>query len=276
MRLYLNIIPHNPKDPLELVDTLRKTIERDHINRNKSVTEIAAKLKAAENNNAALKQKFQTELLAEQEIRRTLNEKLKSVDGMPKKIPRLKISHTAGSWHQVQTHNPNPQSSNVVTQSTSSSLYPAQTNTSRSVNYCEPSTSNGFHATSNNRALEKSLALTNVPSLIMPIKEEFSDNSCVKMPDCNIPPPPYPTPSTSTAYHIPFPNYIPTPVASTSTQDATNSWMNSMFYPSASYNNNYHEFLEQIDNVYQKRSQALSDLVSLKQEVQETEEPQEQ
>lgn len=60
----------NPEDPLQLLESLRKCIENDKKNTIKQISDITAKLKTCEKGNEALKRQFQTELQAEQEIRR--------------------------------------------------------------------------------------------------------------------------------------------------------------------------------------------------------------
>lgn len=60
-RLYLNIAPQFPKDALDIIDLLRKTIEVDQKEKNKSINETSLKLKAAE----AETKTFKDELRAE-------------------------------------------------------------------------------------------------------------------------------------------------------------------------------------------------------------------
>lgn len=69
MRLFLNIAQVNRKDPLQLIDTLRRTIESELVERNKKNDEFEARLKEAEKAKQALKQEFQTQLKVEEEIR---------------------------------------------------------------------------------------------------------------------------------------------------------------------------------------------------------------
>lgn len=69
MRLFLNITQVNRKDSLQLIDTLRRTIESELVERNKKNDEFEARLKEAEKTKQALKQEFQTQLKVEEEIR---------------------------------------------------------------------------------------------------------------------------------------------------------------------------------------------------------------
>lgn len=70
IRIFLNFSVPNPEDPLQLLESLRKCIENDKKNTIKQISDITAKLKTCEKGNEALKRQFQTELQAEQEIRR--------------------------------------------------------------------------------------------------------------------------------------------------------------------------------------------------------------
>lgn len=69
IRLFLNIIQHKPKDPLQLIESLRVTIENDLIEKNKRKHENASKIKESEKNENLIRE-LRENLQVEEEIRR--------------------------------------------------------------------------------------------------------------------------------------------------------------------------------------------------------------
>lgn len=63
-------MPQNQKDPFQILESLRKTIELDNLTRSKSIDELSAKLKDTEAAKEKLREEFKNELQVEQQIRR--------------------------------------------------------------------------------------------------------------------------------------------------------------------------------------------------------------